>query len=111
MDNECMSGRWTGGPRTAKRFSSCAATSPAQLWPTSACNTMQRHGPGSAEAEHPVARRHHAPGTPPLEFMQRLAARAIEERPSVARTAANSKNRLKGVGCRARRGLRKKKGA
>ena len=28
-------------------------------------------------------------GTPPLEFMQRLAARAIEERPSVARAAAH----------------------
>ena len=27
-------------------------------------------------------------GTPPLEFMQRLAARAIEERPSVALTTA-----------------------
>ena len=59
-------------PTTARRWSSYAATSRAQPWPTSACKPTPRIG--GAQAEDRFARRHNPPRHVAAGFMQRLAA-------------------------------------
>jgi hypothetical protein len=57
----------------ARRWSSCAATSPARHWPTNACKPTPPDRSCSSSRPHGET----APRTPrlsPLEFMQRLAA-------------------------------------